>query len=89
MAQLLAAAARSASARINDGSLPPSSRTHGLMAAPARAATAFPARTLPVKLTARTRGSSIRFPVASKSMKRLANSIQFMFLLLLEKATKI
>ena len=41
-----------------NGSEPPSSSTHFLMTAPAAAATARPARSLPVRVTATTRSSA-------------------------------
>ena len=53
------ARSRSASARTTNGSEPPSSRRLFLMTRPAASATAAPARSLPVRLTAATRSSSI------------------------------
>ncbi len=50
---------RSASARTTNGSDPPSSSTDFLIAPPAAAPTARPARSLPVIVTAPTRGSSM------------------------------
>ena len=52
-------ASRSASASTMNGSEPPSSSTLFLSAVPAAAATAAPARSLPVSVTAATRGSSM------------------------------
>ena len=48
-----------------NGSLPPSSNTAFFSCLPARLATAAPAPSLPVKVTARTRGSSINWPTRS------------------------
>ncbi len=72
--QVATAASRSASSRMRYGSLPPSSSTHFLSAAPARAATARPARVLPVNVTAATRGSSITAPTRLSSRRNTWNS---------------
>ena len=53
------ALSRSAEGSTMKGSLPPSSRTIFLPTAPAWAATARPAPTLPVRVTAATRGSAM------------------------------
>ena len=58
-AAAFAAASRSASASTMNGSQPPSSSTVFLSARPACAATALPARSLPVSVTATMRGSAI------------------------------
>jgi len=63
----LAARSRGASSRTTKGSLPPSSRTDGLRCLPAVSATALPARTLPVRVTARTRSSAMASWTASGS----------------------
>ena len=56
---------RSASASTMNGSEPPSSSTVFFSAWPASVATAAPARSLPVRVTAATRGSAIRAAVRS------------------------
>ena len=59
------ATSRSASPSTTNGSDPPSSSTLFFTAAPAAAATADPARSLPVSVTAATRGSSISVTVTA------------------------
>ena len=66
LAQVRAAASTSASASTRYASLPPSSRTLFLTRLPAFAATALPAATLPVRVTAAICGSS-RIP-ATRSL---------------------
>ena len=56
------------------GSLPPSSSTVFLPTAPACAATARPAPTLPVRVTAATRGSSMIGGTWSTPMRRVCNT---------------
>ena len=68
------AASRSASASTTNGSLPPSSSTHFFRFAPAVAATDRPARSLPVSVTALTRGSAITCAAWSLSMCSTANT---------------
>ena len=53
------ARSRSAEARTTNGSEPPSSSTHFFNASPAAAATDWPARSLPVSVTATTRSSAM------------------------------
>ena len=64
------AASRSASARTTNGSDPPSSSTTGLSAAPASAATARPARSEPVSVTAATRSSAMTAATRASVMGR-------------------
>ncbi len=60
-----AAASTSALARTRNGSLPPSSSTAFLISPPALAPTLTPAPSLPVSVTAATRGSSMSAPTRS------------------------
>jgi hypothetical protein len=73
-----ATSTRSASFRTTKGSEPPSSRTVGFSARPAAAPTAAPARSLPVRVTAATRGSAINLSVTAgvlaSETRRVANS---------------
>ncbi len=62
---VVAAASRSASSRTTNGSEPPSSSTLFFSARPAAPPTASPARSLPVRVTAATRGSPMIRGVAS------------------------
>ncbi len=57
-----------------NGSLPPSSSTVFLSAFPARSATLLPASSLPVRVTATMRGSSIRPATADDSISAVEKS---------------
>ena len=74
-AAVRAAASRSASARTMKGSLPPSSRTVFLSSRPAAAATSLPARSLPVRVTARTRGSAINADARPEPTRTVLNKL--------------
>ncbi len=73
-AAVRAARGRSASARTMNGSLPPSSRTVFLSSRPARSATWLPARSLPVSVTAVTRGSAMSAGTAAEPTSMLLNA---------------
>ena len=60
----LTASSRSAEGITMNGSLPPSSSTEGLISSPAMAPTDWPAGSLPVRVTAATRGSRRIFSTA-------------------------
>ena len=68
------ALARSASSSTMKGSLPPSSSTHFFRCLPAVAATDRPARSLPVSVTALTRGSAMTAAACSLSMCSTPNT---------------
>src|SRR5438093_1327831 len=73
-AAVRAAAATSASSRTTNGSLPPSSSTVFLSSRPACSATRLPARSLPVSVTPRTRGSAMMDPTPSGPTSTVRNT---------------
>ena len=66
---------RSASASTTNGSDPPSSSTDFLISRPAIAPTALPARSLPVMVTAPTRGSAISRSVTAGTSGSATSSV--------------
>ena len=68
------AVSRSADGITMNASLPPSSSTLGLMVRPAVAPTARPAASLPVSVTARTRGSSMMASIAPDPTRSVWNT---------------
>ena len=69
----LTAAARSADGMTTNGSDPPSSRTTFLRCLPATSATAAPAPSLPVSVTAATRGSATTAATSRDGIARFWN----------------